>query len=421
MYKKITLDNDLRLIMVPRPDSLSVNLLVLVGVGSNYETKELNGISHFMEHMCFKGTTKRPRAIDLSAELDALGAEYNAFTGREYTGYYVSCLPDKLEPALDILADMYLNPSFSESEIEKERGVIEEEINRSADNPSRVAQDLFVELLYGDTPYGWNTLGTESTLKKINRSAFLDYQKRFHHAKNTLVVVAGNFDQDYLPNIIEKYFSSVAKGEVISVEKTENLSNGPRLSLKKRLGAQTNIVLGFKTFGSCHPDYYTAEVLAGILGGTMSSRLFQKVREEMGAAYSINAYQTSFADYGYLSISGGVQSLRLKEVLKAILNEIILLTRELVPEKELARVKDSLIGTTYLNLETPSDLAAFYGIQEIRGETILSPEDLGKKIKAVTAQDVKTLAQKIFVTKGINLVILGPHDNQQEFVDILTL
>lgn len=421
MYHKTTLKNGLRVIVVPKKESLSVNLLVLVGVGSNYETKDLNGVSHFIEHMCFKGTKRRPRAIDLSSELDSLGAEYNAFTSREYTGYYVSCLPDKLDQALDILSDMYLNPVFDEREIEKEKGVIGEEINRSTDNPGRLAQDLFTSLVYGDTAYGWNTLGTKESLKKITRQSFLDYQKKFYHTENTVVAVAGNLDHYNVLSKIENYFSTAVEGKGRLKNKIREKQSGVELHLKYRKGEQSNIVLGFRTFGSSHKDYYTSEILAGILGGTMSSRLFQKVREEMGAAYSIGAYQTGFTDYGYLGISGGIQNEQLKEVMRVILAEIKILKKELVDEKELSRIKDSLIGTTYLNLETPTDLAAFYGIQEVRGEPVMSPEELGRKIRNVTSLDVRRLAAKIFVPERMNLVIVGPHKNRQEFVDILTL
>jgi len=420
-FHKTTLKNGLRVIVVPKKESFSVNLLILVGVGSNYETKDIMGISHFVEHMSFKGTKKRPRAIDLSSELDALGTEYNAFTSREFTGYYVSCLPDKIDKALDILSDMYLNPVFDEAEIEKEKGVIGEEINRASDTPSRRVQDIFSELVYGDSAYGWSTLGTKEILKKISRQDFLSYQKKFYHTENTVIAVAGNLEHQDVLKKIENFFSGALEGKGRPKAEIKEKQSGPELRLVYRKGEQTNIVLGFRTFGFSHKDYFTAEILAGILGGTMSSRLFQKVREEMGAAYSIGAYQTGFTNYGHLGIVGGIQSKQLKEVIRVILAEINILKSELVDEKEMDRVKDSLIGTTYLNLETPSSLAEFYGIQEVRGEPIITPEEFGKKIKEVSALDVKKLAKKIFVNNSMNLAILGPHKNTQEFVDILSL
>jgi predicted Zn-dependent peptidase len=421
MYHKTTLKNGLRAIIVPKKESLSVNLLVLVGVGSNYEKKEISGISHFIEHMSFKGTKKRPRAIDLSSEIDSLGAECNAFTSREYTGYYISCLPDKVDQALDILSDMYLNPVFDDLEIEKEKGVIVEEINRSFDNPGRRVGDIFTELMYGDSAYGWSTLGDKETLRNLNRKHFLDFQKKFYHARNTVVSVAGNFEHQNILKKIEQVFVPSVEGEVRPKAKIKEKQANPELRLEYRKGDQTNMVMGFRTFGSCHKDYFTSLVLSGVLGGTMSSRLFQKVREEMGAAYSIGAFQTGFTDYGCFGVSGGIQNKQFKEVIRVILSEVNRLKSELVEEKELSKVKDSLIGSTYLGLETPSDLASFYGIQEIRGEKIISPEELGEKIKAVTALDMRKLARRIFVNKNMNTAILGPYKNAQEFVDILTL
>jgi len=421
MYHQTTLKNGLRVVVVPKKESLSVHLLILVGVGTNNETKDINGISHFVEHMLFKGTQLRPRAINLSSQLDALGAECNAFTTREYTGYYVSCLPDKFEQVLDILSDMYLNSVFDSSEIEKEKGVISEEINRSLNNPSHLIQDLFTFLAYGDTAYGWNTLGTKKSLKNINRQSFLDFQKKFCLAGNTVVTVAGAIDQREVVKKIQNYFSQMRTGVVPSASKIKEGQNSPALLVEYHKGHQTNLVMGFRTFGIHHRDIYTALVLAGILGGAMSSRLFQKIREEMGAAYSIGAYQTGFSDYGYLGISGGVKSDKIIDVIKVILAEISILKRDLVGEEELARVKDGAIGSIYLHLETPADLASFYGTQVVMEEPVLTPEEYGKKIKAVTAQDVRKLARRIFTKSGLNLAVLGPHKNKQIFVDILTL
>lgn len=421
MFQKTTLKNGLRIILVPKKESLSVNLLVLVGVGTNYEIKELNGISHFLEHMTFKGTKKRPTAFDLSSEIDSMGAECNAFTNREYTGYYISCLPDKVNQALDILSDMYLNPVFDTTELEKEKGVIGEEINLHFDTPSRRVFDIFTSLMYGDSAYGRSTLGSKVVLKKVDRHDLLDYQNKFYHTENTVVAAAGNFTEDDILKKIEMHFSGARAGSGRPKEKIIEAQSKPQFKVEYRKGDQANMVLGFRTFGSSHPDYYTAEVMAGILGGTMSSRLFQKIREEMGAAYSIGSYQTGFTNYGYFGISGGIQSKRIGEVMKAILAEINLLKNSLVLEKELTKVKDSFIGSTYLGLETPADLSGFYGIQEIRGEPIISPEEFGKRIKAVTADDVRNLARKIFVNDVMNLAILGPYKGESEFVNMLTL
>jgi len=418
MIKKTVLENGLRLLTVPKTDGLSVSVLVLVGVGTNYETEKINGLSHFLEHMCFKGTDKRARAIDISSELDALGAEYNAFTGREYTGYYVSCLPERIDEALDVLSDLYLNPRLDEGEIEKEKGVIGEEINRSFDNPSRRVQDNFTELAFGNSPLGWNTLGTASRLKQLTRGDFLEYRKKYYYSGNTVVVVSGKFDPGTITQKIASSFTGITirEKDVKSSEVIFSAESG--VGVEYRESEQSNLVLGFHTFGEKHPDHPVAEVLAGVLGGTMSSRLWQKIREEMGAAYSIGAFQTSYVDYGYLAVAGGVQSGRLEEVVKVILAEIVELKESPVDEKELSRVKDSLIGTAFLNLETPFDLATYYGMDEVRGEELLDPIDWAKKIRAVTASEVQDLARKIFIKERMVLSIVGPHRDKNVFEEI---
>lgn len=424
MYHKTVLKNGLRIITVPKKDSLSVNLLVLTGVGTNFETREVSGLSHFVEHMCFKGTKKRPRAIDISSELDSLGADYNAFTGREYTGYYVSCLPDKTDEALDILSDMYLNPIFEELEIEKEKGVIGEEINRGFDNPARRVGDIFTDLVYGDTPFGWSTLGTVESLRGISQKDFIAYRRKYYHAANTVVVAAGRIETKQIVKKIGRYFDSLPAEKGPRKKKLLESQKKPALKIEYRASGQSNMVLGFRSFGMAAKSYFAAEVLAGVLGGTMSSRLWQKVREEMGAAYSIAAFQTTYLDYGYLGVAGGIQSRQVEEVIRVILAETEKLKSELVGEKELARVKDSIVGTAYLQLETPADLGSYYGLQEVRGETILTPAVWADKIRAVTAAEVRALAKKIFVPGGLNLAILGPHDPQKsakQFEDLLAM
>jgi predicted Zn-dependent peptidase len=421
MYRRNILKNGLRVITVPKAGSLSVNLLVLVGAGTNYENKKINGLSHFVEHMCFKGTKRRPRAIDLSSELDALGAEYNAFTSREYTGYYVSCLPDKIDAALDILADMYLNPVFDPLEIEKEKGVIGEEIKRAYDNPSRRVQDSFVDLLYGRSPRGFKTLGSTETLARISREDFSAYRKKFYHAGNTVVVASGGLSSVATVKKIDRHFSDLAGGDVSTPEYEELKQGRPKLVLEYKKSEQTNMILGFRGFGEEDPDYFAAEVLAGVLGGTMSSRLWQKVREEMGAAYSINAFQAAYLNYGYFGIAGGVRSRQASEVVRVILAECGKLTSEGPEEAELARTKDSIVGTTYLSLETPADLGSFLGIQEVRGQKVMKPTEWGEGIRAVTASDVRRVAKRLFKTDALNLALLGPHKSKAEFEDILSL
>ncbi len=217
MYKKIVLDNGLRIIIVPKPDSLTTTILILVEAGSKYETKEINGISHFLEHMCFKGTKKRPQPIDIASELDAIGANYNAFTSMEYTGYFAKAQPNHFDITLDVVSDIYMNQIFNHQEIDKERGVIIEEINMYEDLPMRRVQELFTTLLYGDQPAGWDIAGRKEVIKKITRDDFINYHNKHYLAKSSLVVVAGKFNENEVAEKIKLAFSSIKAGE-----KTQN-------------------------------------------------------------------------------------------------------------------------------------------------------------------------------------------------------
>lgn len=421
MYSKKVLANGIRLITVPRPDSLSVNILVLVEAGSKYETKNQSGISHFLEHMCFKGTKKRPTALSISGELDALGAQYNAFTSQEYTGYYVTCLPDKVEQALDIISDMYLNSTFDAKEIEKEKGVIVEEINMIEDIPMRKIQDLFTKLLYGDQPAGWDVAGRVETVKKISQPDFLAYRRSHYVANKTIILVAGCLPAKTIGAQIRKCFADLSRQPGRNKLPVKEKQSRPNLLVYHKPSDQTHLVLGFRTFGIKREETYTVEVLTMILGGNMSSRLFQKIRDEMGAAYYIRAHHNSLTDHGYLDIASGVKNNKAVPALEAILRECRRLAEEEVPQTELAKAKDSLIGTTYLSLETPTDLSVYYGLQELLKREMMTPEEFAKKIKAVTAKDIKQLAKRVFTDRGLNLTILGPHKNKKKFSQVLHL
>ncbi len=419
-YRK-TLPSGLRVITVPKDDSLSVTLLVLVHVGTNHEQATENGLSHFLEHMCFKGTVKRPTAFALSAELDSLGADYNAFTTREYTGYYVSCVPAKAEQALEIIADMYLNPTLAPAEIEKEKGVISEEINRTNDNPSRAVQEIFSRLLYGDNPFGRSILGTTKTLRHFTQADFLQYRRRYYTARNTVVIAAGAVRPAEMVKKIRQHFSLLSPGQPTKEPRLSGKQKKPAVLGQVKTLGQTNLALGFRSFGVFDRDYYPALVLASLLGGSMSSRLFQIVREEMGAAYSVSAYQTNYRDYGYFQIVTAVKKETTEAVIEVILEECRKLKTELVTPGELERVTDSLLGSLYLGLETPSDLAHYYGASEIIDEELLTPQAVGRLIKAVTPADLRRVARRLFVPAGLNIAWLGPHSLPAQFEQALYL
>ena len=412
-YTKHTAENGLRIITVPMPDSQSVTVLVMVEAGSKYETKEENGISHFLEHMCLKGTSKRPESGTISRELDGLGAQFNAFTGGEYTGYYAKAHPKYFEKILDVVSDMYLDPLFEQKEIDKEKGVIIEEINMYEDMPDMQVQHLWDELLYGDQPAGWKILGTKETVSAMNRENFVSYRKKYYVPKSTIVVVAGNIDEGFVREKVSEAFKTMPAGEKNGKQPVKEIQDSPKVLVKNRETDQTHIVMGVRTFGVHHPDVVILRVMNAVLGGSMGSRLFQKLRDEMGVCYYVRSYPNRQTDVGDLRVSTGVDNKRIKEVVSAVLEELQKLVNSPVPEEELQRAKDCLIGKIYLNLEPTDDVASFFADQEIVRGDIRTPEEIAVLIRKVTAADIQRVAKDIFKNEGLNLAIVGRCDESQ--------
>ncbi|KKR12157.1 MAG: Processing protease [Candidatus Wolfebacteria bacterium GW2011_GWC2_39_22] len=418
--KKLTLDNGLRLILAPQEASLATTVLVLVETGSKYETKEMNGISHFLEHMCFKGTAKRPTAFSIASELDGIGASYNAFTSQEYTGYYAKARPKHFELILDVVSDIYLNQKFDATEIDKEKGVIIEEINMMEDLPMRKVQDVFVELLYGDQPAGWPIAGRKDVVSAIKRDDFVAYHKAHYVADATIVVVAGAFDEQEVIEGVKKYFADITTGTKGTKEKTLESQDKPRVVLTTKETDQTHLVMGVRAFDLFDERKYAIELLTDILGGGMSSRLFQKVREEMGAAYYIGSGADLSTDHGYLDISAGIDHKKIDDVITAIIGELKRMAEEPVSAEELERAKEHLIGGLVLGLETSNQWAGFYGSQEVLEHKMMSPEELIQKTQEVTAEQIQAVAKDIVKNEGLNLAIIGPFKDKERFEKLLT-
>ena len=401
-------------------DNPTVTVLVLVAVGSKYETKEINGLSHFLEHMCFKGTKKRPTALHISHELDSVGAQYNAFTGQEYTGYYAKAAAKHAPLLVDVVSDIYLNSTLPEAEMEKEKGVIIEEINMYNDLPQRKVQDIFMSLLYGNQPAGWDIAGTKENVSKMKRSDFIDYRSKFYTAPETLVVVSGSIDEKEILKLVEKQFQSSSPkkgGGKLPVSEKQDM---PAISNQKKETDQTHFVLGVRTFDAYAKKNAELKVLTGVLSGGMSSRLFEKMRNKLGICYYVNASEDSFTDHGFFSVSAGVKNERLVEAIKEILKELASLRDTLVPEKELAKVKDYLVGGMYLGLESSDSLAEFYGSQEIIKKPLKKPEELAKEITEVTSLRIRNLAKEIFVDNNLNLSWIGPEMKKEDMIKILS-
>jgi len=406
-FKKKILKNGMRVITVPMPESLTATVLVLVEAGSKYETKDVNGISHFLEHMCFKGTINRPNSGDIHKELDSLGAQTNAFTWYEFTGYYAKAHSKHARKLIDIISDLYLNPVFNEEEIGKEKGVIIEEMNMYKDLPMREVWNVFMNLLYGDQPAGMTILGNEKFIKSVSQKDFLDYRRKHYVASATTIVVAGNFDEKKAIENIEKNFALISQDKKTKKRKVVEKQTYPRLKIQNKKTDQTHLILGTRAFDCYKKDSVVTSVLAGVLGAGMSSRLFHKLREEMGCCYYVRANNHSFTDHGVFAVSAGVDKGRLTEVVGVLLEEMKRLKKEVVSEKELKKVKEYLVGNLFLGLESSDAFADFYGEQEIMKKEILTPKEKAKMIKNVSARDIKRVANKIFRDKNLNLAIIG--------------
>lgn len=419
--QKITLNNGLRILLVPQEKNLATTVLVLVETGSKYETKEISGISHFLEHICFKGTKKRPSALTITSELDSLGAKYNAFTGHEYTGYYAKSRPENFEEILDILSDIYINQIFDPKEITKEKGVIMEEFNMYEDLPMRRVVDVFLELLYGDQPAGRKIEGIKENVQKLNKDDFVRYHNAHYVAKSSLVVVAGKFNKNEAINKIKKYFNNIKIGEKSGKEKTIENQSKPATSVKYKETDQTHIIMGVRTFDLFDKRRFALETLSDILGGGLSSRLSQKIREEMGAAYYVYSSADLFTDHGFLSVAAGIDTTKINDVISVISKEFRIMAEKPVDKKELSRAKNHLIGDLVLGLETSNQLASFYGGQEILTRKIMTPEAYIKKIKSVKTDEIMKIAKEIFQNRKLNLAIIGPFKNKDAFEKILKI
>ncbi|MBM3281625.1 MAG: insulinase family protein [Candidatus Harrisonbacteria bacterium] len=413
-FKRTILPNGLKIITVPHGGGLSSTILVLVEAGSKYETRDNAGISHFLEHMCFKGTLTRPTALALSSEFDGIGAEYNAFTSKEHTGYYAKVLTEKLDHAIELVADLYSNPIFDDKEINKERGVIIEEMNMYEDLPRVKVEEVFESLVYGDTPAGWPIIGFKDIIRKVMKEDFIAYRSAHYVTSATTVVVSGEFDEEKVIQKIADSFANIKDHPKSDKEKVIEIQSSSQVVIEEKTTDQTHLVVGLRAFSEMDPRKEILEVISSILGGNMSSRLFQSIREELGAAYYVRSGVSLSTDHGLLGISCGIDKEKLYQVIDAIMHDLRDLRDNLVLEEELNRAKDSLAARLLLGLESSDNSALFYGTSALYGKAIDTPEELYRKIKAVTAEDIRSVMQEIAHDNRLNLALLGPFKKDQE-------
>lgn len=413
-YKKYTLKNGLRIVLAPMHETETATVMIMTGVGSRYETRAENGLAHFLEHMFFKGTTKRPTAMDISKELDAVGAEYNAYTGKDRTGYYAKVEAHHWETALDVVSDIFLNAKIEQEEIDRERGAILQEINMYEDMPMRHLNDLWELHLYGDTPLGWEIVGSKDNIKRFRRADFMKYLARGYVASNVVVGVAGKFDPKKMKREIEKRFAHIRRGRKPNFKRNTVKQAKPGVFLRHKKTDQTHMLLGVRAYDMHHPDRYALSVLATILGGGMSSRLFMAVRERRGLAYSVHTGVESYHEAGYLATQCGVEHENLEKTIEVILDEYKRIASEKIADDELEKAKEYIKGKLAMGLESSDDVVEYLVNQEtIKGEIVL-PKEKAKLINQVTAADVLRVAKDIFQNKKLNLAVIGPHVHQKE-------
>jgi len=419
MIKTTKLKNGLRVLTIPQKNTRTVTVLVLVGTGSKYEKKRVNGVSHFLEHMFFKGTKKRPAPLKIAGPIENVGGVFNAFTSQDLTGYYIKVDAAHLDLALEIVADIFLNSLLLQKEITKEKGVVIEEINMRKDTPMIHVSDLLEQFLYGDQPAGWDVVGTKETVQGLTRDDILSYVQSQYVAENTLVCVAGNIKEERVREKVGKLFSSISQKSFTNKVEVKEEQVKPKVLLEPRATDQTHIAIAARGFNLSHKDLFVQEIIAAILGGGMSSRLFLEIREKLGLAYYISTSSESNPDTGFLATFAGVKNKNAQKAVEIIVQEYKKLAKIKVSRAELRNAKDRIRGRMALSLESSDAKAEFYGIQEILENRFFTPEQLYDRIEKVRVSDIQRVAKNMFMPSNLNLVVLGPFKDKQSFQKLL--
>lgn len=420
MYKLTTLDNKLRVLTVPLVNSRSVCAGIYLAVGSRYESEAESGASHFIEHMLFKGT-KRRKARDIANIIESVGGYANAGTGRESTTYYTLMTPEHLPLALDLLSDMLLNSTFRPQELERERGVIIEEINRSLDTPDDLVFELVTSLEWPESAVGRSIAGTHETISAMSRADLLRFAKRHYVPNAAAVVVAGPVDHDQVVAEVSHYLGGWEPAEM-----PEPATAGPRhaesqIAAEIRGTEQAQMCLTVRGVSRRDPDRFAVDILTAVLGDGMGSRLFQEIRERRGLAYSVDVGSSHLRDTGAMVVYAGVPPEKAEEALAAIIEQLDRIRRRRVTDAELARAKEYTKGRLLLGLETPASNAGWIGSQVVQDLEIILPEEWSARLEAVTAEDVRRVARRLFDNAAPHLALVGPFEDVERFRPLLHL
>lgn len=416
IYQKAVLDNGIRIVTEKIPYLRSVSIGIWINSGSRDEDDINRGISHFLEHLAFKGTEKRS-AKQIAFEMDSIGGQIDAFTSREYTCYSAKVLDEHLPIAIDLLSDILLNSTYKPSDIEKERQVILEEIKFVEDNPTDYIYDLLYKCVWSEHPLGLPILGNVESIKKIGRDAVIAHLDKHYLPRNVVIAAAGNIDEDKLRKMLERSFGNLKRNGQNQRQTPPEIKKN--LIIKERELEQIHFCLGTKGLKSADDNRYNGYILNTILGGSMSSRLFQKIREDYGLAYSIHSFISPYADTGLLGIYAGTSPAFFNKVLKMSLEELKILRNVKVSDNEIKRSKDQLKGNLILSLESSTSRMNQLAKQEIYFGRYFSMDEIIAEIEKVRGDNIQSLAEKLLEDSFFNLAILGPVKKGEISLDLL--
>jgi predicted Zn-dependent peptidase len=420
LYQKVTLDNGLRLLTDAMPHTRSVSIGFFVGTGSRYETDEQAGISHFIEHVCFKGTKKRPTSADICTVIEGVGGMLNAGTDKELTIYWCKVAQPHFVSALDVLVDILVDATFEAREIERERQVIIEEINMSLDSPPQRASMLVDGLLFPGHALGRDIAGSKESVASITRDMMLDYLSRQYQPGNIVLSIAGDIDQMEVAGAVSRVVDGWTGRQSLIKYKPYQERTGQKVLIERRETEQTQLCLALPGLSLDHPDRFKLDLLNVVLGEGMSSRLFTEIRDKQGLAYSIHSYVEHFLDTGAVTVSAGVDNKNLKVAVRAILEELSRL-KELIPETELSKAKELSKGRLWLRMEDSRSVSGWMGGQELLTGEILTVDEVVAIIDAITAEELRKLAEELLVGKKLHLSVVGPVDPDEPLEDLLKL
>jgi predicted Zn-dependent peptidase len=418
VFERRTLANGLRVLTAPLEHAQSVACFVMLAAGSRYERAENRGIAHFAEHMFFKGTERRPTSRDLTTIVDGIGGEFNAFTSKEYTGYYVRCAGDDRDTAFDVLLDMLRHSKFDSEEIDREKGVILEEMNMYADTPRDHIGTIYETLMYGENPLGWEILGTKETIRGATRETFLDYIGEWYTPDRMIIGVSGKVG-DALEPMLEELLGDMQPNGERRPAPADLDGSRPHVSVHHKDADQAHLILGVPSYPIEHPDRYVLQLLTTVLGGGMSSRLFTEVRERRGLAYYVHGVNHSYTDAGSLYAQAGVDLNRIDDAVSVIAEQFEQMADEPVPSDELEKARSLSKGRFVLRTESPQGLLMFGLNREVLEGSALEPDQYLAALDSVTAEDVQRVAQDLIAREKLHLAVIGPFDDSERFAKLL--